>query len=1660
MTYVPAKFFCGAKLALALLLVGGVVPLSAAESVASEPLAASRESGVAERLLSLRFQEPLLSVASAEAERLELTLALASYGESGDRGVLEGFLERYPASGWRAAILGNLGFMAAGEGRYSQALLDLRRAWEAGRKIEQVEVKRFVDRVVGELIQLETRLGHREAVARLLAEVEGRELSGSASEALAFGREGLWQMENPTAGTFLCGPLALAQMLEPHEALDSFGFRRDFELSVKTEGYSLAELLGLAQGQGYDLVALYRESGAPIPVPSVVHWKTGHYAAIVETEGSRYRIRDAALGRDQWITGDVLESEGSGYFLAKAGEEGRLANGWRLTSVEESGQVIGAGVTPDVDNTQTPPCDKPVGGGCSACEGGNSGDEGAPTKMLRYSVQSMLASLALDDTPLNYRPSKGPEVPLTFTYSQREAYQPANFTYANAGPKWNYTGISYIVDDPSAPGVNAQRYLPGGGTRKQEGYNAGSQSFAPDAQDQSVLVLVKQNPITYERRKADGSKDIYSHSDGQGAWPRKVFLTQTIDEVGNTLTYTWDTRHRLTQITDANGKKTTIAYNHGDPLKITGITDPYGRKATIEYDTTGRLLAITDVLGLESRVAYRGASEFIEQLTTPYGTSRFDFGESGTTRWVEMTNPEGETERIETRHSAPGIPYSETQVPQGITAFNAYINSRNTFYWDATANARHHGDYTRAYIKHWHHERTNTNLTAGVLESVKNPLENRVWFSYPGQAASHTQGTCNKPSAVARVLPDGSTQLVRMSYNEQGNLTSRIDPKGRETLYEYAANGTDLLRVRQKTQDGEEVLLELAWDKNHRPLTVKDAAGQTSRYTWDKSGQLLTVTNALSETTKYQYDSQGRLTKVTNPQGKTQAQYTYDAQGNLASETDSEGHTLKFAYDVLGRRIRTTWPDGSTEEIVWDKFDVARVKDRKGRITRYTHDAARRLTEVTDAENRTVRYGYQENGQLIALTDAKGNTTRWERDLQGRVTAKVYPDGGREQTTYDTAGRTAERIDPQGQITHYQYGIDDRIAGIAYPNAKTPTSAVAYTDDVNYPRVIRQTDGLGETVYAYVPAGKLGAGRIEKIDGPYRNDEIIFAYDKLGRSVSRSIGGKGESYVYDKLGRVTSHGNPLGQFDYSYLGQTGQESEQKLVQGLLGLGGYAIDSYYENNQNDRRLKAIIPWSLKYPVGKGASTQLYQSDATGNIIARGEVPGRSERYQYDNADRLRLVEQRPWSVDWKAWLLHLPAGEKTVLTVLLTQLGKLDGLTETYAYTLDAADNLTEVKKPTAGWTGQVNASNQYTLAQGKAWQYDESGNLVDDGNRSYAWDGANRLVEVIDRQTGERHAFEYDGQSRLTVKKSYANAVVKPTETRYLWCGDRICQKRDGNDTVQATYYHEGEQQGNTPLYYVKDHLGSVTDVIDAQGKRLGELDYGPYGESVKSAGQTTDFRYAGMFHLPEAGLYLTHYRLYDPNTGRWLNRDPIGETGGFNLYGYVGGNPVNQKDILGLSPAAAIPPIVATVCTRTPSCVRVVMGIVIQLGRMVCLATAGDNDEAPPNNGACDGQCENEGTSSDSGDKDPSTPTGQRGSPLDVKPGTNKPTTIGDRPYTGHALDRMQGRGVPPSAVEDAIRNGESSPGNQSGTTVHTGSNGVTVVTGDRGQVITVISR
>ncbi len=104
----------------------------------------------------------------------------------------------------------------------------------------------------------------------------------------------------------------------------------------------------------------------------------------------------------------------------------------------------------------------------------------------------------------------------------------------------------------------------------------------------------------------------------------------------------------------------------------------------------------------------------------------------------------------------------------------------------------------------------------------------------------------------------------------------------------------------------------------------------------------------------------------------------------------------------------------------------------------------------------------------------------------------------------------------------------------------------------------------------------------------------------------------------------------------------------------------------------------------------------------------------------------------------------------------------------------------------------------------------------------------------------------------------------------------------------------------NTRVTYIPDLIGSVIGALDSGTGAITKTGYQPYGESPSTAGT---FRYTGARIDAETnGLYDFRARMYSPVLGRFLQADPAGVQGGMNLYGYVGNDPLNATDPLGLS--------------------------------------------------------------------------------------------------------------------------------------------------------------
>jgi RHS repeat-associated protein len=347
---------------------------------------------------------------------------------------------------------------------------------------------------------------------------------------------------------------------------------------------------------------------------------------------------------------------------------------------------------------------------------------------------------------------------------------------------------------------------------------------------------------------------------------------------------------------------------------------------------------------------------------------------------------------------------------------------------------------------------------------------------------------------------------------------------------------------------------------------------------------------------------------------------------------------------------------------------------------------------------------------------------------------------------------------------------------------------------------------------------------------------------------------------------------------------------------------------------------------------------YAFDALGRMSARTVTGSGVETFQYDAIGRStgHLNDLGTFSLAYLGQTGQISSRQLTGATLATTwtylpnsgdrrlaainNVGLSSGQFSNYAFTTTAENfitGITETSDSTAVYpigslrTATYNNLNQAATVSGLPPRFDANGNLLSDGQRNYSWNAENRLVGITyPGQPGKQTAFVYDGLGRRTAISSIPPGGGSTVTTPYLWCGSRICQARNATNAVTRGYYDEGEFVPGSPAqpyYYGPDQLGSVRRAF-ATTSSAPAFSYDPYGNALQTTTPVTDFNYAGTFYNGDSGLYLTRYRVYDPSTGRWLSRDPIGENSdpAANLYAYVGGNPVSFRDPRGLFP---IPP-------------------------------------------------------------------------------------------------------------------------------------------------------
>jgi len=232
--------------------------------------------------------------------------------------------------------------------------------------------------------------------------------------------------------------------------------------------------------------------------------------------------------------------------------------------------------------------------------------------------------------------------------------------------------------------------------------------------------------------------------------------------------------------------------------------------------------------------------------------------------------------------------------------------------------------------------------------------------------------------------------------------------------------------------------------------------------------------------------------------------------------------------------------------------------------------------------------------------------------------------------------------------------------------------------------------------------------------------------------------------------------------------------------------------------------------------------------------------------------------------------------------------------------------------------------------------YDVRGNLTNDGRRVFYYDDENQLTSVL-VSNAWKSEFVYDGLMRRRARiESTWNGTGWTTNqvVRYIYEGRVVLQERFyvpiGSTLIPqntVTYTRGNDLSGSlqgaggiggllarsdtstlnpqlSTAFYHCDGNGNVTALIDTNQVLVAQYHYDPYGNVLGMSGPLAEanlYRFSSKELHPNSGLVYYLYRYYEPSLQRWINRDPIQEFGGINLFVLVLNAPSYMVDSYGL---------------------------------------------------------------------------------------------------------------------------------------------------------------
>ena len=759
----------------------------------------------------------------------------------------------------------------------------------------------------------------------------------------------------------------------------------------------------------------------------------------------------------------------------------------------------------------------------------------------------------------------------------------------------------------------------------------------------TALADLNQTPDLSTLRSTAGtnSNDIWSFT----IYDTSDRVIQTIDGVGRTVTYTYDTFGRLASVTEHKNKITLTQVgtfktsppttsqapaSHADDRvtrnfydlrgNITGTLNAEGVLTEYEFDLAGRRIRETVYADLTNS-ADRASGSFATLLagitadTTADRTTRWVYDGQGLLRYtinalghvVENVYNEGDDDsavgvvrKTVAYANAIGTPtdWTHLSVQTAVNAIASADDRTSYFVYDATRQLT----YSIA---------ADGAVTGFEYDASGNVIETTAFATLRPTTSLPTDATMDSWANTSGAADD---RVTKNFYNDANMLVYQRDAEGYYTRFDYDAAGRLVSKIRYP---------------NTPDLPTNPDVASISA---------LALGTGVSE--QYTYYADGKLNQTTFGNGDTVRLY-YHATGKLSTELKASGsaeesRTLKI-YDASGKlkneRFYMTYPHDNADIIYkgiyyYNEFgDLIEKKDGESSSTFYTHDKLGRVLTVTDPESNVTTNTYNTFGEIVEVKDARNYSSYFYYDQAGRQIATVDAEDFRTSSEYSAFGELTK-------TTQFYWAASNNPNATKPPTGGTNASRDRVTE-YQYDKLGRQTV-VTDALYNDTTTTYNAFGQVHEITNA-RQAVTTHTYDRLGRLTltegpheyqNNKVKTERE---YDERGNLKvlreAAGIPGQQrttlFSYDGANQLLSKVHQAVNVLDVGSGNTAIVSLVENYEYDERGNLIKVTHT----GNGYTDRvvtLNWYDRADRLVMTVDAEGRVTQNEYDKNHNLTAV----------------------------------------------------------------------------------------------------------------------------------------------------------------------------------------------------------------------------------------------------------------------------------------------------------------------------------------------------------------------------------------------------------------------------------------------------